>query len=133
MNHRIARLLFGFTVGLLVAFLAYRWAVDPAPRVQRELEESAVAAARGLLINTLAIGDLEMVDPLAPNRKVGKTYVYREGESWQVSGYYRRDEKDLWHPYLATLDGSLALQHLKISDANLLDRHNETSVLEVLP
>lgn len=133
MNHRIARLLFGFTVGLLVAFLAYRWVVDPAPRVQRELEESAVAAARGLLINTLAIGDLEMVDPLAPNRKVGKTYVYREGESWQVSGYYRRDEKDLWHPYLATLDGSLTLQHLKISDANLLDRHNEASVLEVLP
>ncbi|MDH3532618.1 MAG: hypothetical protein OEO82_06775 [Gammaproteobacteria bacterium] len=133
MNHRIARLIFGFGVGLFVAVLAYRWAVDPAPRAQRELEESAVAASRGLLTETLAIGALEIVDPLAPDRKVGKTYVYRAGDAWEVSGYYRRDDNDLWHPYLVKLDASLALQHLKIADSSLLDRDNEAAILEVLP
>lgn len=133
MNHRIARLVFGFGVGLFVAFLAYRWISDPAPRIEREIQESVVVAARSHLEQAIAAGSLEVVDPLAPDRVIGKTYIYRVRNGWEVSGYYRRGENDLWHPYLLTLDKSLALTHLKISDKSLLGRATADSRLEVLP
>ena len=76
-NHRIARLVFGFGIGLLVAYFSFQWITNPAPRAERKLEETAVAAARQQLERTLAIGAIEIVDPLAPNRKIGKSYVYR--------------------------------------------------------
>ncbi len=133
MNHRIGRIVFGLGIGLIVAIFAYRWIVDPAPRAERELQESVVATSRDLLVEKLAIGDIEIVDAIAPDRKVGKTYVYRADQGWEVSGYYRRSEIDLWHPYLMLLDGSTALIHLKISDGALLDRATDDTALEVLP
>ena len=133
MNHRIVRIVFGLGIGLIVAIFAYRWIVDPAPRAERVLQEMVVATSRDLLVEKLAIGDIEIVDAIAPDRKVGKTYVYRADQGWEVSGYYRRSENDLWHPYLMLLDGSTALIHLKISDGALLDRATDDTALEVLP
>jgi len=140
MSHRIGRLVFGFAVGLLVAFLSYRWIADAGSRAERTaqaraeraLQENVVLASRALLQTTLDIGELELVDPLAPDRVVGKAYVYPAGVGWEVSGFYRRDARDLWHPYLVTLDSSLQLEHLKISDTALLGR-NAAGRLEVLP
>ena len=97
------------------------------------MQESVVATSRDLLVEKLAIGDIEIVDAIAPDRKVGKTYVYRADQGWEVSGYYRRSENDLWHPYLMLLDGSTSLIHLKISDGALLDRATDDTALEVLP
>ena len=133
MNHRIGQIVFGLGIGLIVAIFAYRWIVDPAPRAERVLQESVVATSRDLLVEKLAIGDIEIVDAIAPDRKVGKTYVYRADQGWEVSGYYRRSENDLWHPYLMLLDGSTALIHLKISDGALLGRAIDDIALEVLP
>ena len=121
MNHRVAQLLFGLAVGLAVALLAYRWVTDPAPRAARVEEERVVHEARRWLVQLVAAGDLEIVDPLAPNRKVGKVYVYAEPPGWAVSGYYRRSEADRWHPYLVTLDQALELQRLKLRDASLAE------------
>jgi len=140
MPQRIGRLAFAISVGLLVAFTAYRWVNDAGPRAERAslaraeraFEESVVLASRALLQSTLAIGKLELVDPLAPDRVVGKAYVYPSSSGWEVSGFYRRDARDLWHPYLVTLDATLQLAHLKISDTALLARNGE-GVLEVLP
>ncbi len=126
-------MVFGIGVGLLAAFLAYRWATDPAPRAERELQETVVITTRRLLSETLDVDALQVVDALAPDRKVGKAYVFSSADGWEVSGYYRRDENDLWHPYLATLDASLALTHLKVSDPALLERPRDSTVLEVLP
>ena len=133
MNHRITRLLFGFAIGLLVAFLSYQWITDPAPRTERRLEEATVVAARQHLQGTLAIGAIEIVDPLAPNRKIGKSYVYRAGSGWEVSGYYRRGEGDRWHPFLMALDSSLAIVSLKIRDARLAERAGNDSTLDAVP
>ncbi len=133
MNHRNGRIVFSLGIGLIVAIFAYRWIVDPAPRAERELQESVVATSRDLLVEKLAIGDIEIVDAIAPNRKIGKTYVYLANEGWELSGFYRRNENDLWHPYLMLLDNSAALIHLKISDGALLDRASDDAVLEVLP
>jgi len=132
MNRRTGQLVFAFGIGLIVAVLAYRWIADPAPRAERALQESVVAESRKLLDTTLNIGQLEFVDPLSPSRKVGKSYVYRADAGWEVSGYYRRNEQDLWHPYLVSLDAAMALTHLKISDTALLGRAGD-GVLEVLP
>jgi hypothetical protein len=132
MNRRTGQFVFAFGVGLLVAILAYRWIADTGPRAERALQESVVAESRLLLNATLNIGQLELVDPLSPSRKVGKSYVYRADAGWEVSGYYRRSEQDLWHPYLVSMDASMSLTHLKISDTALLGRTGD-GPLEVLP
>lgn len=132
MNHRVGKIVFGLSVGLLVAVLAYRWAADTGPSVEKQRQESVVLASRDLLQSTLDIGELVLVDPLNPDRKVGKVYVYPAGDRWEVSGFYRRDKNDLWHPYLITMDAALALKHMKVSDSALLDRTGDGK-LEVLP
>lgn len=140
MPQRIGPLVFALAVGLLAAFMSYRWILDAGPRAERAsqaraeraFEERVVLTSRALLESTLAIGELELVDPLAPDRVVGKAYVYPAGQGWEVSGFYRRGARDLWHPYLVTLDATLQLAHLKISDTTLLGRNGE-GALEVLP
>jgi hypothetical protein len=133
MNHRIGRLVFAFGVGILVAFLSYRWITNPAPRMERQQEEAVVMVARGYLADTTGVAAPEIVDPLAPDRKVGKVYVYRAGDGWEVSGYYRRDEDDRWHPFLMSLDSSSVMTHLKVQDASLTRQARENAMLEVLP
>ena len=133
MNHRIARLAFALGIGLLVAFMAFKWITDPEPRAERQLEESVVAVSRLHLQEILGSKRIESVDPLSPNRKVGKTYVYRAGDGWEVSGYYRRDENDRWHPYLMSLDASQAMTHLKIQDSMLRESAEQNELLEILP
>jgi len=132
MNHRVGRLVFGFAVGLMVASFSYRWIADNGPSPRRQQEDAAILESRNLLENTLNIGQLVIVDPTSPDRKVGKAYVFPVGNGWEVSGYYRRNENDLWHPYLVSMDAALALRHLKISDTRLLDRNGQGR-LEVLP
>jgi hypothetical protein len=135
MNHRVGRLIFGFAVGLLVAIFAYRWVTDPAPRAERELEESVLASARTVLVATLMTGDLEIVDSLNPDRKVGKTYIYRSGSGWEVSGFYRRSADDRWHAYLLSLSDSMELEHLKFQDRDqaLVSRASGDARLEAVP
>ena len=76
---------------------------------------------------------IEIVDPLEPDRIVGKTYIYPAAGGWEVSGYYRRDNSDAWHPYLVTLDGSFALTHIKVADGQLLPLADDDQAIEVLP
>jgi hypothetical protein len=133
MNHRIARLAFALGVGLLVAFMAFKWITNPEPRAERQLEESVVAASRHYLQSTLDNERIELVDPLSPDRKVGKAYVYRAGDGWEVSGFYRRDENDRWHPYLMALDASHAMTHLKVQDEGLQESAGQNELLEVVP
>lgn len=116
MNHRMGRSLFALFVGLAVAFLAYRWITDPGPRAQRQAEAQAVLASRELLRRAVGPGTLEIVDPLAPNRKIGKSYVYAEAPGWAVSGYYRRGQDDRWHPYLLRMTEQLELHEFKARD-----------------
>ncbi|MGI9200378.1 MAG: hypothetical protein ACR2QL_04925 [Woeseiaceae bacterium] len=132
MNHDIGKLVFGLVVGVLVAVFSYRWIMNVEPRDDRLQEESVVVASRVLLETTLVIGSLQIVDPLAPDRVVGKAYVYPRENEWEVSGFYRRNDDDLWHPYLMTLNAELGLVHLKVSDTALLHRDGEV-LLEVLP
>jgi len=135
MNHRIGRVVFVFVIGLLVASLSYRWITNPEGRVERALQESVVEASRGHLRSAVGIDSLEIVDPLAPNRKAGKVYIYAEGDGWAVSGYYRRDEDDRWHPYLMTLsiDQSLSFLKLQDRDQQMIERAALDPLLEINP
>ena len=132
MNHRIGRLVFAFGVGILLAFASYKWITNPEPRLERQQQESAVMAAREQLEATIGVAGLEVVDPLAQNRKVGKSYVYRAGEGWEVSGYYRRGEDDLWHPYLMSLNSSRVMTHLKVQDDSLQEIAAGNDLVEVI-
>ncbi|HEX5786584.1 MAG TPA: hypothetical protein VFY03_00270 [Woeseiaceae bacterium] len=109
-------IVFGIAAGLVVAVLAYRWVTAPDGRDERRLEEAAVVAARELVAGRLALGDVEFVDPLAPRRQVGKTYVYPSGQGFEVSGYYRRDAGDDWHAWLVQLDADRRLLRLRVRD-----------------
>ena len=133
MNHRLGRLVFALGVGSAVAILAFQWISNPEPRVERELEESIVDFARQQLRETLDLDALMIVDPLAQNRAVGKTYVFRAGDGWEVSGYYRRGEEDRWHPFLMTLNATPAMTHLKVQDASLGEQAAANALIEVLP
>jgi hypothetical protein len=131
MKQRTGGLLFGVGVGLLVAVLSYQWITNPAPREERRLEEEVVLDARKYL--GVNLGVREIVDPLAPSRKIGKSYVYRAGTGWEVSGFYRRDENDRWHAFLMSLDDARNVTHLKVQDNELLGRASEDPILEVFP
>lgn len=133
MNHRIGRIVFSLAVGLAIAAVSYRWVTNPEPRVERAREETVVQVSRSLLAPVVASDELDIVDPLAPNRKVGKVYVYAEGPGWAVSGYYRRDESDRWHPYLMTLSKDLELVRLKVQDAELAGQAAANPALEIRP
>ena len=116
MNHRVGRSVFALVVGLAVAVLSYQWITNPLPREQRQTEERAVQASRQLLRNAVSESDLEIVDPLAPNRKVGKVYIYSEEPGWAISGHYRRGKDGPWHAYLRHLTMDLDLYSLKTED-----------------
>jgi len=88
---------------------------------------------RQLLGETLLIDGIEVVDPLLPDRKVGKAYVYRGSSGWEVSGFYRRSENDRWHPFLMVLDESHALIRLKVGDPNVMKRAESDPQLEAVP
>ncbi len=118
---------------MIVAVMAFKWITNPEPRAERQLEESVVAASRQHLETTVGSNNMELVDPLSPNRKVGKTYIYRNGDGWEVSGYYRRAEDDRWHPYLMALDASHAMTHLKVQDKMLQGSSEQNELLEILP
>ncbi len=118
MNHRVGSIIFGLVVGLAIAVLAYQWVTDPAKRLERAEQERVVELSREILQQTLAIHDLQLVDPLAPQRKVGKVYIYPLENGWELSGYYRRDDDDRWHPYLLVLSPELSLRSLKIRDTD---------------
>ena len=118
MNHRVGSVVFGLAVGLAIAVLSYQWVTDPDKRAAHEEQEKVVALSREILKRTIAIQDLELVDPLAPQRKVGKVYIYPLENGWELSGYYRRDGDDRWHPYLLALSADLSLLSLKVQDSD---------------
>ena len=118
-NHKIVRPVVAVTLGLILALYAYQRVVDPEPALQRAREEAVVMTARDILRSYVAPGtNLEIVDPVSPNRKVGKTYIYPAGDGWEVSGHYRRGDADRWHPFLMSLDGGAGLESLAVRDAN---------------
>lgn len=133
MNHRIGRMVFALAVGLAVAVYSYVWITSSESRTARAQEEQVVETSRIVLLSLLAADALEIVDPLSPNRKVGKVYVYAEGPGWAVSGFYRRGDNDGWHPYLMTLTDSLELVQLKAKDASLANQAAADLRLEILP
>lgn len=110
---------FAISVGVALALLAFQRATDPVPAQQRAIEEAVVRESRQILISyVFPEGEMQLVDPLAPDRKVGKSYIWPVEGGWEVSGYYRRDESDHWHPYLMNLDSAFGLRSLAVRDSN---------------
>lgn len=135
MNHRVGRVVFTTLVGLIVATLSYKWITNPDGREQRAEQIAVVESSRDVLTSVLPGAAIEIVDPLDPNRKVGKVYVYPDDSGWQVSGYYRRGEGDRWHPYLMQLDSNRELTLLKVQDSeeHLAERASADPRLEISP
>ncbi len=115
--HRIIRPVVAFSVGIVLALYAFERISDPEPARQRAREEAVVISAREILKSYVpAGGEIEIVDPLAPNRVAGKVYIYPTDNGWEVSGYYRRNESDRWHPFLMSLDTGGELVSLTVRD-----------------
>ncbi len=118
-NHRIMSWVFAIAVGLSISFCSYTRITDPEPAERRALEERVVMAVRDVVtgyVGTDAVA--EFVDPVAPKRAVGKTYIFPAAGGWEVSGYYRRSDTLGWHPYLARLDADAGLQSLSVSGSD---------------
>lgn len=134
-DHRIGSWVFGIIIGLIVATWSYQWVTSPQERAERMQQEAAVLAARNLLAERLAMSNPQIVDALATNRKVGKVYIYPAADGWDVSGYYRRDDNDRWHPYLLSVTKDLQLASLKVKDEDpaLLQQAASDPLLDVTP
>ena len=118
-NHDIMRWVVALAFGFAVAWYSYQRITDPEPAARRALEESVVVAARAVLVDYLgAEAGPEFVDPLSPDRKVGKVFVFPANGGWEVSGYYRRDGERRWHPFLMALDDERQLVSLSVRDAD---------------
>ena len=135
MNHRVGSIVFGVVVGIALATWSYQWITDTEKRAVREQQENLVLSSRDWISDALALNALEFVDPMAPQRKVGKVYIYPMDSGWEISGYYRRDDSDEWHPYLLTIDASGEPVHLKVQDgdSDIVALGNSNQSLEVLP
>lgn len=118
-HHRIIRLVIAFTVGIWLALYSFERISDPEPAMQRAREEAVVMSAREILRSYVAAEqELEIADPLAPNRVAGKVYVYPAENGWEVSGHYRRNAADRWHPFLMSLNAKVELVSLSVRDAD---------------
>ena len=119
--HRIIRPVVAFAVGIVLALYAFERISDPEPARQRAREEAVVILAREILKSYVpAEGEIEIADALAPNRVAGKVYIYPTDDGWEVSGYYRRNESDRWHPFLMSLNASIDLVSLSVRDADAI-------------
>ena len=117
--HRIVRPVVAFSVGIVLALYAFERISDPEPARQRAWEEAVVISAREILKSYVpADEEIEIVDPVAPNRVAGKVYIYPMDDGWEVSGYYRRNESDRWHPFLMSLNANIDLVSLSVRDAD---------------
>lgn len=118
-NHRYTQWIVAVAVGLALALFAYQRSTDPEPTRKKRQEEAVVMTSREVLTSyVLPGGELQQVDPLAPDRKVGKVYIWPNEKGWEVSGYYRRGKSDRWHPYLMQLDGQSEMLSLAVRDAD---------------
>ena len=118
LTHRIVKLTLAVGIGLALSFYAFHRVTDPEPAMQRAREEAAVLAAREILRSYVEpAAELRIVDPLSPDRKVGKSYIYPAESGWQVSGHYRRNDTDRWHPFLMTLNPGHSLASLSVMDS----------------
>jgi len=119
LNHSIIRIVVALAIGVGIALYSYDRITDPLPRQQRAQEEVVVAKARDILKDIIApASELQVVDPLQPDRKIGKVYLAPTDGGWDVSGHYRRHEQDPWHPWLMSLDHSMLLQKLLVRDSD---------------
>jgi len=118
-NHKIIRPLVAVTIGLVLALYSYQRITDPEPGLQRAREEAIVMLARDILHSYVSpVNAIEIVDAISPASKVGKSYIYPTDDGWELSGHYRRDENDRWHPYLMALNGDAGLKSLAVQDGN---------------
>lgn len=116
--HRVAGFAFALAVGVVVALYAYHRVTDPEPAMQRAKEEAVVLAAREFLRHYIdPATELRIVDPVSPDRKVGKSYIYPTRSGWEVSGHYRRSETDRWHAFLMALHSDTTLASLSVKDS----------------
>lgn len=133
MNHRIGRIIFASVIGLIVAGLSLNWIMNPQGREERVLQISAVKSSREKIKDLVGAKNIEIVDPVSPDRKVGKVYIYPEGNNWSISGYYRRNDNDAWHPYLMTLSDDHNLVSIKLKDKAFEEQAKSNLLLEYNP
>lgn len=125
-NHKVMRMVVAISVGVFLALFSYQKITDQEPGSARAQEEAAVLAARAILREFVAVQvEIEIIDPLAPSRVIGKVYIYPAESGWELSGFYRRsgarigaEQDDRWHPYLMSLDADLALLSLSVKDTD---------------
>ncbi len=119
MRHEYSKWIFALAVGVGLSIWAYRVATNPEPARRKALEISVAQQARDIVSTYVdAATDLQYVDPLQPNHKIGDSYILPADQGWQVSGYYRRQDDDQWHPFLVDLTSESELTLLSVKDAN---------------
>ena len=128
MNHTTGKWIFALLIGGVLAWLAFERATDPVPIQQKKQQEQTVQISRGILHDWVSPDSaLQIVDPLDPDHRIGDSYIWPNGNEWDVSGFYRRDAADAWHPYIMRLDGENRMVSLSVRDEDIALRERAES------
>jgi hypothetical protein len=127
MKHKFLRIIIFSILFIAVLTYTYRNVYEPISANQRDDEIQIIHITRSIIKNYIDISpDIEIIDPLNPNRKIGKSYIFPSDNGWEISGYYKKTDYDNWHPWLISLNSVNELVSIAVKDDN--PRINKKSI-----
>ena len=117
MKHQFLRIIIFLILFIAAITYTYRKVYEPISVNQREDEIQIIHITRSIIKSYIDISsDIEIIDPLNPNRKIGKSYIFPSDNGWEISGYYKKSGHDNWHPWLISLNSANELVSIAVKD-----------------
>ena len=127
MKHKFLKIIIFLILFIAALTYTYRNVYEPISVNQRGDEIQIIHITRSIIKSYIDISpDIEIIDPLNPNRKIGKSYIFPSDNGWEISGYYKKTDYDNWHPWLISLNSVNELVSITVKDDNL--RINKKSI-----
>ena len=127
MKHKFLKIIIFLILFIAALIYTYKNVYEPISVNQRGDEIQIIHITRSIIKSYIDISpDIEIIDPLNPNRKIGKSYIFPSDNGWEISGYYKKTDYDNWHPWLISLNSVNELVSITVKDDNL--RINKKSI-----
>lgn len=117
MKHKFLRIFIFLMLSIAALTYTYRNVYEPISVNQRGGEIQIIHITRSIIKSYIDISsDIKIIDPLNPNRKIGKSYIFPSDNGWEISGYYKKTDHDNWHPWLISLNSANELVSITVKD-----------------
>tara|TARA_B100001105_G_scaffold50458_1_gene38034 strand:+ start:208 stop:618 length:411 start_codon:yes stop_codon:yes gene_type:complete len=117
MKHKFLKIIIFLILFIAALTYTYRNVYEPISVNQRGGEIQIIHITRSIIKSYIDISsDIKIIDPLNPNRKIGKSYIFPSDNGWEISGYYKKTDRDNWHPWLISLNSTNELVSIAVKD-----------------